>query len=850
MTLLFCILTLFFANVLRGVDEYSSLQDIKITIDLVHPRKITDFSQTMGGCLDGHEKNSVAFDHTPECLRVGSDKKRDVSWIHSVKNSAISAMRSSGLKPVAYRLRTELGVESWHWNPSGSWSDPLHHQGYWTSCAQSKIPITRSYGYRLPRRGNTLDEANNDSYSRLDDGNENTFWKSNPYLTSHYTGELDSRHPQWVIIDFGKSVFINAARLHWKHPYAKKYRIQYSRGGDLYFGHGGAWHDFPNGKCLNSCGGSPILDLGMPHNFGGQAFPVQYVRILMTESSYTAMPGSHDPRDYMGYALGEIELGYLTRIFHADGDEEVAKADGVRQASILTSNSMSIYRSSHNIILTKHLSALPISAVDHDEISGLRSHTFYDQIIHCPNQKQTLLYVSSTDPWHRACDQDERTQQPGIDRVAQFALSNHQPILWSVPILYDTPANALAEVEFLKKRGYLSPGQRLELGEEPDGQRVDPKDVAELYAQVSKKIHHFFPDLSLGGLSFVTIDVNPGDLIYRVDKRPWLKRFFKQLRQKGEKKNFQFLSFEWYPFDDLLLPAVPLLIKQPRRLEQAYKGIYHGGIPRTMPLIMSEYGYSVFSGEPEVTLSAALLQADIAAQFLLLGGTTSYLYGYEPNTLECGYGNSWGNLMMLHADKRNQDHLEPLPTYYSSQLLTQHWGPTSGGVCDLYPVNIRTKTKDQDANVTGYFLSTGVFHASGTKEIAKASRHNQYEISGLAPAQEEEHHALLLVNKHPSYVSSLTCALNTASCFFPHKRAETKKLTKKLSGLWRCYCYSPSQYEWHAQGAKGYALRNEPPSKSSYLAEIKYRSGTTFLEFQKNHQPISLPPSSITLLCK
>ena len=790
MTLLFFIITLFFANVLRGAEKCSSPQDIKITIDLVHPRRITDFSQTMGGCLDGHEKNSVAFDHAPASLSFPCHEERNTSLIHGVKNSAISAMLSSGLKPVAYRLRTELGVESWHWNPSGSWSDPLHHQGYWTSCAQSKIPITRSYGYHLPRRGNTLDEANNDSYSRLDDGNKNTFWKSNPYLTAHYTGELDSSHPQWVIIDFGKSVFINAARLHWKHPYAQKYRIQYSRGGDLYFGHGGAWHDFPNGKCLNSRGGSPMLDLGMPHNFWGQAFPVQYVRILMTESSYTAMPGSHDPRDYMGYALGEIELGYFT------------------------------------------------------------SHTFHDQIIHCPNQKQTLLYVSSTDPWHRSCDKDERTQQPGLDRVAQLTLNHHQPILWSLPILYDTPENALAEVEFLKKRAYLSPGQRLELGEEPDGQRVDPNDVAELYAQVSKKIHHTYPDLSLGGLSFVTIDVNPGDLIYRVDKRPWLRRFFKQLRHKGERKNFQFLSFEWYPFDDLLLPAAPLLIKQPRRLEQAYKGIYHGGIPRTMPLIMSEYGYSVFSGEPEVTLSAALLQADIAAQFLLLGGTTSYLYGYEPNTLECGYGNSWGNLMMLHADKRTQDHLEPLPTYYSSQLLTQHWGPTSGGSCDLYPVNTQTKTKDQDANITGYFLSTGVFHARGTKEIAKDPRHDQYEISGLAPAQEEQHHALLLVNKHPSHASPLTCVLSTTSCFFSHKLAETKRLTKKLSGLWTCYCYSPSQYEWHAQGAKGYASRNEPPSKSSCLAEIKYHSGTTFLEFQKNHQPISLPPSSITLLCK
>ncbi len=669
----FLILLVFSSGLLHGAEQP---REVRLSLETNHPIATFDPRDALGAGLDGHWQ--------------GETKEMFTS-----RN--ITHMLQAGLGPVSVRLRTELAVEAWHWNPKGSWSDPKHAQGYWTSEANQDDthPIEFSYGYKLPRRGNTLDEANDDGYGMLDDADPKTFWKSNPYLTKAYTGEPDEAHPQWVVFDFGKLVPINVLRIQWAEPYATRFIVEYAKSGRVYFG-GHPWHvwkSFPCGKIVKGQGGEQEIRLS------DAPVMARYVRLWMTKGSGTAEAGSHDPRDAMGYAIREISIG-------------------------------------------------------RDDDKG----AFHDQIMHAPNHQQTLAYVSSTDPWHRASDRDPHVEQPGIDLIAKCGVTRGLPFMLSIPVFYDTPENAAALASYARKN--KMPVGRYELGEEPDGQRVDPKDFGALYAQVARAMKRVLPSESiLGGPSFVTVDTEKNDDTYRFDHRWWINDFRHELSRQGQLENFQFLSFEWYPFDEIGEQESIQLAKSSGMLNRAMKQL----LPLGLPLVVGEANYSVFPCQQEVDLGGALLNAEMAVQFLSLGGSTFYFYSYEPNKLEESYDNSWGNQMML---MQQHGGAIPLATYHAFRLLTQEWMLPQGGKHQLYTV----KTD----------LPPG----------------EQKRISFFAMKRPDQSWALLVINKNPS--QSIALSLSST----PFK-----------SG---CHLvnYSAQEYAWQPGGEDGQPRINKAPSVS------------------------------------
>jgi hypothetical protein len=199
----------------------------KVVVDATPSHVVNAFSsiRALGAGVD----RLRAGEGAPEIDRPSITKEEVESNTDQLLSGPIlKAILGAGWQPVTYRQNTELQIEAWHWNAHGVWSNPQRQDGYFTGSAEPVEAIRHSWSYPLPHRGNTQGDGN--GWSRLTDGDLKSYWKSNPYLTSSFTSEDDALHPQWILIDLGKKVNIDAIRIAWANPYAQDYAIQFWTG--------------------------------------------------------------------------------------------------------------------------------------------------------------------------------------------------------------------------------------------------------------------------------------------------------------------------------------------------------------------------------------------------------------------------------------------------------------------------------------------------------------------------------------------------------------------------------------------------------------------------------------------
>ncbi|HYA23326.1 MAG TPA: discoidin domain-containing protein [Terriglobales bacterium] len=685
---------------------YTSHTISTIHVDAAHVIKKFDPDLALGTSID--------------ILRPG-----DVDKVYS--EPTLKESLSAGWGPITYRQNTELTGAAWHWNPNGTWSDAARQSGYFTGSSQPGEFIRHSYGYPLPHRGNTRGDGRSRSkYSRMTDGDPNTYWKSNPYLTSRFTGEDDALHPQWVVMDLGAVERIGTLRIDWANPYAISYELQYWNGEKEPLNNpvAGTWITFPQGMVTQGRGGTETLKLS------SDLTPVRYLRIWMTKSSNTSETHDNDPRSSAGYAIREVFVGTESRDGH-----------------------------------------------------------FVDLVKHVPDQNQTAAFASSTDPWHAASDFDlEAGDQTGFDLFYTGGITNKLPAMIPIAMLYGTPDDAAAEIAYVKKRGY--PISYVEMGEEPDGQKMLPEDYGALYLQFARAIHQADPNLKLGGPVFEgaseDIQVWP-DAKGRVS---WLGRFVDYLRDHGRLSDLSFVSFEHYPFAPCEMTWSDIF-REPD-LTKSILRIWRGdGVPPNVPLMITESNVSWELTQPMTDIFAALWLADSVGAFLSFGGDVYYHSPIQPEPLRSGC-RGWGTYGNFVADP-NLHIKAHTSQYYASRVINMEWVKHGAGVHSLFAATSDLTDEAGHVLVTAY----PVLRPDGDWSV-------------------------MLINKDQS------------NSHIVHVVFDTGITAQVFSGPITMISFGSDQYVWHSDGPNSHPDPENPPATSTVVGGPQ----ATF----------TLPQASVTVL--
>jgi hypothetical protein len=654
--------------------------------------------------------------------------KEPAGTIPSLYSSAnVRAINDAGLGWLSYRLFTELVDQDWHWNPAGSFS--AGDRGYWTSSASiAAKPIADSYGYRLPHRGNTSDQGASEDYSRLDDGDSHTYWKSDPYLTSAFTGDPDSAHPQWIVVDLGAKRPVNAMRITWAQPYATSYAAEYWTGPDpINDPANGTWKPFATGDFQHGDGSPKALRLA------STPVAARFVRLVMTASSNTCdTHGAADRRNCVGYAVGEISIGQL---------------DG--------------------------------RGVFHDFVRHVGC-TAAPYVANTCGANQTATYTSSLDPWHAAANRVRDQEQPGLDLIARSGLTRGVGAIYPVPMLYSTPANAVAEVRYLEARGYKIAG--IELGEEPDGQYTLPEDYGALYVRWAKAIHAYDPTLKLGGPVFSGVNSELQTWPDAHGNVSWLNRFLAYLTAHDSANDLSFMSFEHYPFDGCEHGAKLThdLLTEPSIVKTVVDAWHADGLPRTTPLYITEANFSAtnFTQTP-MQIEGALWLADYMGSSLANGVQRVVYYQDEPVPLtqNSGCPKDWGNLTMFAADKNATIHARTAQ-FFGAQMIDEQWLSPGSGPHEMYPAS---------TNIT-----------RGGLPLVTA-----YAVKRPDGAWPDETWSIMLVNKD-SVAHDVKVQFENAG----------SPITSFIHDVTRI-SFGSEQYVWRSRGAASRPDPNEPPAVST-----------------------------------
>jgi hypothetical protein len=377
---------------------------------------------------------------------------------------------------------------------------------------------------------------------------------------------------------------------------------------------------------------------------------------------------------------------------------------------------------------------------------------------------------------------ESRGDQVGFDFFFTSGVTRSLPTMVPIAMLYSTPEDAANEIAYLYKRHY--PISWIEMGEEADGQHMLPEDYGALYLQFATAIHRLVPEAKLGGPpfegTFDDVEVWPD----AAGKVSWLGRFVDYLKAHRRLNDFTFFSFEHYPYQDKPTYSWADLYPEPdyvRHIVQVWKD---NGLPPNIPFFMTEG--NIGGGAGPSTVKSALWLADYVGSMMTAGAAATYFFHYMPSPGRI-------NGFLILDEKYNV--VGYPPQYLATQVITKEW---------VQPVDAPHKLFKASSDVTD---------AAGT-----------LLVTAYAVERPDGQWSVMLVNRDQSNDRAVKIVFNDAET--GHDR--------HFSGRVDRITFGSAEYSWHAEGERGHADPDGPPSKSTVSggAETLYK----------------LPMASITVL--
>ena len=313
---------------------------------------------------------------------------------------------------------------------------------------------------------------------------------------------------------------------------------------------------------------------------------------------------------------------------------------------------------------------------------------------------QAVTYcVSSIDPWHSSEDVNEggKYQHSGFDLFFRSGLTNNLPAMIPVTMLYGTPDDAATQIAYIEKRGYRI--GYVEMGEEPDGKHAMPEDYGALYLQWAAALHRVDPKLKLGGPVFEGVNEDIRLWPDSQGRTSWMGRFVEYLKDHGRLADLSFVSFEHYPFQPCSI-TWKTLYQEPQLMKHILQVWREDGVPKEVPLMVTENHLAANLTGPMTTIFAALWLADNVGSFFEGGGAAFYHSPIQPQDVHdsCLGWASWSNFV----SDENYDIKGYTSPYFAAHMINLEWVQHRAGVHHMFPSSTDVKDAEGNVLVTSY----------------------------------------------------------------------------------------------------------------------------------------------------